>query len=63
MIDPDEQIYESSQFGCKLVGMIPVSDVFGVDLIVTDYLEALKKREEENEKVDQYDFDNAGSVL
>ena len=40
-----------------------MSDVFGVDLIVTDYLEALKKREEENEKVDQYDFDNAGSVL
>jgi len=32
--------------------MIPVSDAFGVDLIVTDYQEALKKREEENDKVD-----------
>ena len=40
-----------------------MSDAFGVDLIVTEHLEALKKREEENDKADQYDFDHAGSVL
>ena len=50
MVDPDgEEIYHGPAFGCKLVGMIPVSDAFGVDLIVTKYEEALKKREEEKE--------------
>ena len=52
MIDPDEQVYERSQFGCKLVGMIPVSDAFGVDLIVDDYKKALEKRNEEINKLD-----------
>ena len=53
MVDPDgKQIYQGPAFGCKLVGMIPVSDAFGVDLIVKDYIEALKKREEENERLE-----------
>lgn len=33
-------------FGCRLVGMIPCSDAFGVDLIIQEYDEMIKREEE-----------------
>jgi hypothetical protein len=32
------------RFSCRLVGMIPCSDAFGVDLIIERYEEALAQR-------------------
>ena len=32
------------KFGCKLVGMIPCSDAFGVDLIIERYEESINER-------------------
>lgn len=33
------------KYGCRLVGMIPCSDAFGVDLVVDKYEKELKRRE------------------
>lgn len=33
---------EQPKFGCRLVGMIPCDDAFGVDLIVDKYEEAIE---------------------
>ena len=34
----------AQKFGCRLVGMIPCSDAFGVDLLIERYEEALIER-------------------
>ena len=37
MHDCQEEETHEHQFGCMLVGVIPVSDAFGVDLIIDRY--------------------------
>jgi len=37
-------------YGCRLVGFIPCSDIFGVDLILDKYTEALAKQKQTREK-------------
>lgn len=39
---------ETVKYGSRIVGMVPVSDAFGVDLIVDQYRMALKKSEEQD---------------
>jgi len=47
----DSSIAEyDTRFGCQLVGMIPCSDAFGVDLIVDKYQKALAAREKEKQE-------------
>ena len=33
-------------YGCKLIGFIPCSDIFGVDLILEKYTQALAEQKE-----------------
>lgn len=42
--DPSKQF----KFMCRLVGMIPCSDAFGVDIIVDEYEAAIQKNHKEN---------------
>ena len=37
-------------YGCKLIGFIPCSDIFGVDLILDNFQAALKEQKENREK-------------
>ena len=50
MHDCNEETVHEHQFGCKLVGIIPVSDAFGVDLIIERYAEQTKAFEEAQKK-------------
>jgi hypothetical protein len=45
-------------FGCKLIGFIPCSDIFGVDLILEKYQVALSKQKEFREASEKEQKDN-----
>jgi len=38
------------KFGCKLIGIIPVSDAFGCDLIIDGYEKALQEKKAKKDK-------------
>lgn len=51
MPEQDETKYNDIKLtGCRLVGIIPCSDAFGVDLLIEKYQTALQEREEENQE-------------
>lgn len=46
----------STQTGCRLVGIIPCSDAFGVDLLIDKYQAALRKSMVVEEEIEEEDF-------
>jgi hypothetical protein len=46
---------EEHEFGCRLVGIIPVSDAFGIDLIIERYTEqSVEFKKQQDEKNNQF---------
>ena len=54
----------TNKFGCRLVGLIPCSDAFGVDLIIDRYQDALAERaKEQKEKQETFLSSNPSQLI